>query len=193
MIRRLLPALSACFLLVSLAGCSTVITLASPPEFFEEPGPRQLGAPVGADRELVVSEAGYHVFRTPHCPVEERVRKVRRKRQRGILLAVLEVPLYGLGVADWILAYTIAETSREEKWLPPCPTGDVVPCGERVPAAGERVVLQFSDTGDQVVTRTDMEGGFDPESVLGRSDGTRHVNVYARDGTGFHYLDSGVW
>lgn len=182
--------LVGCF---GMSGCATMITLSMPPEYTVEPGLKSLGPPSSRDFTIKRSGDRFHVWQTPVCREKESKRKIGKKRQRGIIMAIIETPLFGLGILDWVMSYTVAESSREVETLPPAPTGEVHPCGPPKPASDLQLVIQVAGEEGQGTLRTGKDGSFALYGILGPSTGELYVNLFVTEKNGQRYLTTLWW
>jgi hypothetical protein len=134
----------------------------------------------------------YQLHRTPLCAEKVRMQRISRKQPRGFVLALAEMPLYGVGLLDWLYAKSISEESEEvlDTWLEP--TNKRIPCGETEPAPGQTVIVHTPRGIEepQKTVHTDPEGKLELRSLLRDHFGFGLVNLFVLCDEDLKYLRS---
>ncbi len=182
-------------LALAASGCASAITAASPPYTKEVEQGTHVEDEVRSyeyDLKSLSPVYSFQLHRTPLCPEKARMQRISRKQPRGFVLALAEMPLYGLGLLDWLYAKSISEESEEvlDTWLEP--TDKLMPCGEPELASGEVVILQTPREIDvpQKTVHTDSEGKLELESVLVDHFRFGLVNLFVLSDGDLKYLRS---
>ncbi len=188
-------ALALLLLAIVVSGCASAITTVSPPYTKEvEEDTHVVEEVSGYDYDLQRLPPGYsyQLHRVPLCAEKASMKKISRKQPRGFVFALAEMPLYGLGLLDWMYAVRIAEASEEvlDTWQEP--TNKLFPCGDREPAPGQTVVLQTPRQVQEprVLVETEEKGELRLSSVLSEHFQFGLVNVFVLCDGDLKYLRS---
>lgn len=192
---RLILALALAVLACAASGCASGLTSISRPYTKDLEEGRQVGEkPQSYRYELrkLPPLHAYQLFRTPLCPELQEMKRISRKQPRGFVLALAEMPLYGLGLLDWLYAKSISERSEQvlDTWLEP--TSRLVPCGEEEAAPRQTVVLQ-SPRGikePRITVRTDEEGKLQLRSLFEEHFRFGLINIFVFCDGDLKYLRS---
>jgi hypothetical protein len=184
---------SLCFF---VSGCATVLTTAYKPVKETRHGETLVGDQVGFNYSLNEEKDDLLLLKQPLCRENIQMIKVERKQLHGVIPAVLEMPFFGLGLLDLVVAGVITRASVEEK------PGDIVPgpkvdaCGEHQPAALQSLVVQYPISLTVMDATTDQSGRI-PLKLLKPADSRdRQFTIYVREETGLSYVktfDAGSW
>lgn len=155
--------MAACCLWIS--GCATVLTVAYPPVEETKKGDKRAGAQIGNHYVMTEKKGGLLLQKEPLCEQEIQVINVKRKHLHGVIPAVIEIPFFGLGIADLVLAGTYTRATVEETEGGYVKGTDVVVCGELSFAPGEELIIQFPVSLEVRHVRTD-EKGMIPHDIL---------------------------
>lgn len=177
------------------SGCASTITAVAPPYTKEVEKNTSLGNETRSYEYELISLPPIHSFqlrRIPLCAEKRRMQRISRKQPRGFILAMAEMPLYGLGLLDWLYAKSISKESEEvlDTWLEP--TNKLMPCGEAEPAPGEVVILQTPRGIEepQKKMHTAPKGKLELKSVLRDHFGFGLVNLFVLSDGDLKYLRS---
>ncbi len=97
-----------------------------PPYTFEKKGDTKLGGVVSFDFSLEpLGGYTYRVMETPICSIEQRIILVKKKQTRGALVALVELPIFGLGLADWVILILLPKTVKRRLIKDMCHQGDL--------------------------------------------------------------------
>ncbi len=162
------------------ASCATVLTTSFPPEDSFDTGVVSVGERISSQYHLEKNETNYTLFKTPLCKEETEKVQVTKKRLRGIIPAICEIPLYGLGIADWIVADLYSRGTETRKAVGKQATGNIVTCGDNTIASNTDLILQFSDSDMVVHAKTNGDGHINLESALDKGGFNRQVNIFVR-------------
>ena len=127
-------------------GCASALTMSAPRVEEVHNGEKGVGKRINAVYMLEEDEGIYTLTRQPYCKETVEEIQISRKRPRGFIIALCELPLYGLGAVDYLMAKIYANASEEEIGRMMADSGDVIPCGDIEKAAHEKVLLQFPDS-----------------------------------------------
>jgi hypothetical protein len=153
------------------SGCASALTTVSRPYTKDVRESTRIGEEISSYKYVLRSLPPMHTYqlhRNPLCAEMARMKKISRKQPRGFILALAEMPLYGLGLLDWLYAKSISRTSEKvlDTWQEP--TSKLFPCGPKEPAPHEVVVLQTPrrTAEPQMTVKTDEQGKLRLRSVL---------------------------
>ncbi|MFP4392884.1 MAG: hypothetical protein ACLFOA_08240 [Desulfohalobiaceae bacterium] len=186
------PLLGLPLLLLLTQGCASTYTAVAPSHTHQEKKDTSLGDPEDYTYKLQeqTNKYSYKVYKSPLCPELVHIQEITKKRPRGFLFAVAEMPLYGLGLVDWVLAHAIAQESEQTNKTWKEPTGRVIQCGAKQPAPRQKILLQLPRREEQLVQRTDKEGLLHLHSCLQNYSGEGQVNLFVIFGEDIKYLST---
>ncbi len=176
---------AACCLWTS--GCATVLTIAYPPVEETRKGDVRPGHQIGHHYVMTEEKDGLLLQKEPLCAQEIQVINVKRKRLHGVIPAIIEIPFFGLGIADLVVAGTYTRATVEESDGGYVKGSEVLTCGDLEFAPNEELILQFPVSMDVRHVTTD-EKGLIPISVLQnipRGETCFNVFVKLKDGPSF--------
>lgn len=164
--KSILRCFAIILLAVSCSGCASVLTQMGPLKSELKDGDTSTGE---FDRYEYSAEAEKDVIyleKTPMCEEKREKIRVMKKMPRGLLIMLLEIPVYGLGLIDMMYTYSIIEHSRKEVALAEYETGNLVECGKKEPAEGETLFIKNfgGDINEKAVT--DENGAVDLQEVM---------------------------
>lgn len=184
---------SLCFL---VSGCATVLTTAYKPIKETRHGETLIGDQVGFSYSLSEQKDDLLLLKQPLCRETVQMIKVERKQLHGVIPAVLEMPFFGLGLLDLVVAGAISRASVEEYPGDIVPRPQVATCGEHQPAANQSLVIQYPISVTVMDATTDQSGRI-PLKLLKPADARdRQFTIFIRDETGLSYVktfDVGSW
>lgn len=178
-----------CLLSLPLAmGCASALTMAAPRVEEVNYGEKGVGQRINVVYMLQEDEGIYTLTRQPYCKETVEEIQVSRKRPRGFILALCELPLYGLGAVDYLVAKIYAGASEEELGRLIADSGEVIPCGEVEKAAGEQVLLQFPDAKRVERLLTDDNATLQLEALLKEKGQDLQINVFVKKENDILYI-----
>lgn len=158
-------------------GCASVMTLAGPTQTTYEDGSVFVGAQTSFTYNVEKHEGRFVVYKVPQCKeMKERV-MLTRKKPRGVFFGILEVPLFGLGVADMVTAGLISKSSEVRTIYESAETKRTVSCGSKIPAPGERLVVDIPELKVSKIVETDKNGIINLEDFLKEDSGDLMVKL----------------
>ncbi|GAB6888400.1 hypothetical protein JCM13304A_18990 [Desulfothermus okinawensis JCM 13304] len=161
-----------------------------PPYTFEKKGDTKLGGVVSFDFSLEpLGGYTYRVMETPICSIEQRIILVKKKQTRGALVALVELPIFGLGLADWVIADTVAQNSKEEIDKGYVPSGRFKRCGRPSPLRSGKIIVQIPLTSTVMEMSTDVYGILDLKKIIS-SHPNSEVNIFVKKKDRVYYLTS---
>lgn len=170
------------FLVVALAsgltGCSTVLTRMGPMIYTLEDGEKSMGSPAKYEFSGSIHSNVIYFEKTPMCPeIIEKVR-IAQKQRRGRVFSMVEMVFFGLGLVDALKSQAVVEASREVTPLGEYESGKLLACGEKQPAAHEKLEISDRQRTFQKQAQTDENGRLDLDRVL--ADQQRVLNLSIR-------------
>jgi len=151
---------------VCCSGCASVLTQMGPLKSELKDGEKSIGEMARYSYSARVADDVIYLEKTPMC--EEKREKIRemKKLPRGLFLMILEVPVFGLGVADFALTYAVIENSKEKEELAEYGTGNYIECGKKSPASGETLLIRNYYAGLEKKAVTDENASVNLDEVL---------------------------
>lgn len=151
---------------VCCSGCASVLTHMGPLKSELKDGEKSIGEMARYSYSLRVEDDVIYLEKKPMCKeVREKIREMK-KLPRGLFLMILEIPVFGLGVADFALTYAVIENSKEQETLAEYETGNYLECGEKSPATGESLLIRNYYAGLEEKVVTDENGSVNLDEVL---------------------------
>lgn len=157
--------------LLFLYGCATVMTGAGPRETSYEDGESFPGKQTGYTYNVEKHEGRFMVYKIPQCEEMKEKIKLTRKKPRGVVFGIIEVPFFGLGVADMVVAGLVSKNSEVRTIDKNVPTGRSVSCGSKIPAPGEKLTVTIPELKITKTVVSDKDGIINLEEHLKRADG----------------------
>lgn len=183
-----------CFMIMScffLNGCATVMTMSgSPLKEVEIGDDRDSGREMSSNYKFVRGDKEFIVLRQPYCMETATEKIIYRKRMRGVIPAVVEIPLYGLGLVDLVVARQIAAKTIKVEDGDVVETGNIIECGDFRPAENAELVVQCPQTGQIAYARTGSDGEIAVGKLLSGFLNNSQVNVFVREDRCFAYLST---
>jgi hypothetical protein len=170
-----------------LNGCATILTTSFPPQDTFEKGEISMGEQINFNYAFTKNKNTFTLYKTPLCKEQIETIKVTQKRLRGIIPAIFEIPLYGLGIADWVTADLYSRQTRTTEKTGFENTGKIKKCGEPTVVPYADLILQFTDSGSVKHAQTDMNAQFDMNSLLPASAKTQ-INIFVNDNKRISYI-----
>lgn len=147
------------FLLAGLFGCSSTLTYFGPLKSKLVTGKRSTGPFDHYAYKYYVSDNDtLRVVKTSMCREMAEKLRVAKLQRRGFYLAVLEMPIFGLGLIDGLQSYALVKNSKKVEPLAKFDTGHTVACGGPVPAADEAFAVQDPVRNIRLILNTDDAG-----------------------------------
>ena len=178
------------FLIACCMGCSSVLTYMGPLKSELKDGETSVG-------ELSHYSYDYHVIKNtiflkkiPMCHQMQQKLRVMQKQRRGLYMAILEMPFFGLGLFDMLRSYAIVEDSRRVIPLAKYKTGETVECGKKKPAANEPLILRNEEKGIEEKAVTSDTGVLELNEIFPDVSGVLElqIQVEAQPSFSFSYL-----
>ena len=181
---------SLIILIVCCMGCSSVLTYLGPLKSELKNGDTSVG-------ELSHYSYDYHAIKNtifltkiPMCHQMQQKLRVMQKQRRGLYMALLEMPFFGLGLFDMLRSYAIVEDSRRVIPLAQYKTGETVKCGKKMPAANEPLILRNEEKGIEAKAVTSDTGVLELNEIFPDATGVLElqIQVEAQPSFSFSYL-----
>jgi|GEM_PF-1462171 len=153
-------------LVFGISGCSSVLTYLGPVKTEIVDGESYKGDIVEYDYNLTAENDRLHFTKSPLCKKIVQKVAVSKKEQRGYSLALLEMPLFGLGLFDMLRAHAIVEDSRRVEPLEKKFDGELVFCHGSQPASNETFIIKDEARSFEISARTDNEGIIDLKTLI---------------------------
>ncbi|VFQ43513.1 hypothetical protein [Desulfoluna butyratoxydans] len=171
-------------------GCASALTMSAPRVEETRTGDKGVGQRINAVYMLEEDEGIYTLTRQPYCKETIEEIQISRKRPRGFIIALCELPLYGLGAVDYLMAKIYANASEEELGRLMADSGDVIPCGDVEKAPGEKVLLQFPDSGRLKNLLTDDNAVIQLDECFKKSCRDLQIHVFVKKENDILYIST---
>ncbi|WP_300667461.1 hypothetical protein [Desulfoluna sp.] len=169
-------------------GCASGLTMVAPRVEEITEGEKGMGDRINVVYMLEEEKGIYTLTRQPYCKETVEKIQVSRKRPRGFIIALCELPLYGLGAVDYLVAKIYANASEEEMGRLIGNSGKIIPCGEVEPAAHEEILLQFPDSERIKRLLTDNKATLQLEELLKEKGQDLQINVFVKKENNILYI-----
>lgn len=177
---------AACCLWTS--GCATVLTVAYPPIEETRKGETKPSSQVGYHYVMSEEKSSLILQKQPLCAQEIKVIKVKRKQLHGVIPAIVEIPFFGLGIADLVIAGVFTRATVEESDGGYVRSSDIVVCGDMAFAPNEDLIVQFPMSTEVKHVRTDDKGMIPLAVLEAMPMGETYYNVFVREKGGVTYV-----
>lgn len=177
MFNRMLTIAVISVLIPFFTGCATILTAAAPPQTTYEEGKPFPGEPSGATYSIGQEQRRIILYKKDTCPEMKEKTRFTRKLPRGMIIAILEVPLLGLGVADLVASGLYSKISEERIFEENAPTGKLISCGEKSPAGGEDIIVEIPEIQLHRTMTTNRAGEIDLTEILKDQKGDVFVKL----------------
>ena len=161
-------------------GCASALTMMTPRVEEVSYGDKGVGERINVVYMLEEDKGVYTLTRQPYCKETEEEIQISRKRPRGFIIAICELPLYGLGILDYMVAKIYANGSEKELGRVTVDSGEITPCGDVEKAPGEEVLLQFPDSERVKQLLTDDKASLQLEELLKEKIQDLQINVFVK-------------
>lgn len=180
------------FLAVTLwsSGCATILTHTYPPVTETRQGESIQGDQAGHNYVVSREQDTMVLMSQPLCREKIQMTEIKRKQLRGVIGAIIEIPLFGLGILDLVTAGVYSKATRVETPIDPIPGPMVSPCGDFGPAPGIAVVVQYPDSLSSKVLQTGKKGQIAIADIKPEDKTETRLTLFIRDDKGLHYVKS---
>ena len=174
----LLTAILAMAMAMMISGCATTLTMMNPRTTKIETQEKYAGAFHEFEYRYNITAGKIELEKTPMCSEMAKAVRVSQKREIGYGPALLEMPLFGLGLFDIASARAISESSQEITPLSEYETGKLLSCGSPQPAEGEALIIESRADRKYWSATTDRDGKVDLNRIIGGTpEGAMDLNV----------------
>ncbi len=170
------------------SGCATVLTVAYPPVEETRHAEAKQGTQVAF--HYVMSEGKDHLLlqKEPLCSQDIKVINVKRKQLHGVIPAMVEIPFFGLGIADLVLAGVFTRATVEETDGGYVKGSDLIVCGNLAFAPDEDLIIQFPASTEVKHVKTDQKGMIPLTFLETMPKGENSFNVFVKEDAGVSYV-----
>lgn len=180
--------LASCFF---LNACATALTISGTPlkevVLDEE---RNNGRLITTNYQLIEGTKEFTLLEKPYCMETAKEKIIFKKRLRGVIPAIFEIPLYGLGLLDLVIAKQYSKNTVREEEGSVVETGSIIECGDYKPVVNAELIVQCPETGQIVYVSTDSSGEITANKLFAGFLQNSQVNVFVRDDHCFAYVSS---
>lgn len=174
-------------LVVTTMGCSSVLTYLGPLKSELKDGETSVGDFSHYKYDYHAIKSNIYIKKTPMCEQMRQKLRVMQKQRRGLYMALIEMPFFGLGLFDMLRSYAIVDESRREIPLAKYRTGEAVQCGKKMPAADEPLIISNEELGIEARAKTDPAGEVDLSRVLPDVSGIVELEIQLEQKPGFSF------
>ena len=164
-------------LVATTMGCSSVLTYLGPLKSELKDGDTTVGDFSHYQYDYHAIKNTISLKKSPMCEQMRQKLRVMQKQRRGLYMALLEMPFFGLGLFDMLRSYAIVDESRRVIPLAKYPTGEAVQCGKKMPAANETLIIENPEKGIEAAAKTDQTGVVDLSKVLPDVSGVVELQI----------------
>jgi len=164
-------------LVAATMGCSSVLTYLGPLKSELKDGDTTVGNFSHYQYDYHAIKNTISLKKIPMCEQMRQKLRVMQKQRRGLYMALLEMPFFGLGLFDMLRSYAIVDESRRVIPLAKYPTGEAAQCGKKMPAANETLIIENPEKGIEAAAKTDQTGVVDLSKVLPDVSGVVELQI----------------
>lgn len=186
--RKLLYFISILIISLTAGGCATIMTMTTPPVEEISLGQKGVGEQISINYKYIDGEPLGTLMMQPYCMETAEQEIMTRRRMHGVVPALVEIPLYGLGLLDLVGAGVYAKASEETRAGDYVRTGNIIECGDFEPASETTLYVQCSETGQMKSLATDISGKVDTDSLYKGFYGGCQINLFVKEEGGFAYI-----
>ncbi len=181
------------FILVLLSclftnGCATVLTISAPSVEEVTLGKKATGKQISINYHYFDGKEKGTLMKQPYCFETAEQMIMTRKRMHGAVPAIIEIPIFGLGLLDLISAGVYAKASEEEVRGNFVETGEIVECGKFAPAPETELIIQCAETGQINKVSTDTDGNISTNQIYAGFFQNAQLNLFVKEDGGFAYI-----
>lgn len=173
---------------LSAGGCATILTMTTPPVEEITLGKKGLGEEISSNYKFVENKQVGTLLKQPYCLETAQQEIMTRRRMHGVVPALVEIPIYGLGLIDLISAGVYSKASEELTIGNYVETGAIVECGEFKPVPGMTLYVQCAATSQMKSVKTDADGNVDTKTLYKEFYKGSQLNLFVREDSGFAYI-----
>ncbi len=169
-------------------GCATILTMSAPSVKEITLGKKAIGKQISINYHYRDGEKKGTLMRQPYCMETAEQMIMTRKRMHGVVPAMVEIPLYGLGLLDLVSAGIYAKASEEEVEGNFVETGEIIDCGKFEPATETDLYIQSAETGEINKVVTDAAGNVTTKLIYAGFVQSSQLNLFVKEEGGFAYI-----
>lgn len=174
--------------MVVISSCATITTLSMPSVESEAKGDTKIGPITTYDFHVEhVGGLILKIYETPICSIVQKHYIIKKKQTRGALPALVELPIFGLGLADFVIADILAQNTKKEMDMGYVPTGEFTVCGEKIPLKNAKILIQLPVTLMVETAFTDGSGNLNLAKILDTYN-EKAINLFVVKKDKIYYL-----
>jgi hypothetical protein len=171
-----------------VSGCATALTVAHSPISETLHGDTVTGDPVGFNYAVSEEKNDLLLQKQPLCGQKIQLVEVKRKQLHGVIPAIVEMPLFGLGLLDLVVAGVYTKATVVETPGPFTDGPEVSICGDFEPASEQEVFVQYPVSITSKTVITDDKGRIPYKTIKPVNSRDRQFTVFIRENTGLTYV-----
>ncbi|MBC2713761.1 MAG: hypothetical protein HF978_00430 [Desulfobacteraceae bacterium] len=175
-------------LIITFSGCSSIMTYLGPLKSELVDGETSHSELSRYDYGFQEGKHTLLIEKTPMC--KEMVQRLRleKKQLRGFPIAIFELIFYGFGLLDMACVYGIIENSKKVEPLAYYATGNLLVCGEKIPAGNETFVIENKIFGIHQTAITNADGLLKLDPKLSERAKMNRLNIYLKNDPSVSYV-----
>ena len=185
---KYLPFILVLFSCLLTNGCATILTISAPSVEEITLGKKAIGKQISINYHYDDGKDKGTLTRQPYCMETAEQMIMTRKRMHGVVPAMVEIPIYGLGLLDLISAGIYAKASEEEVRGNFVETGEIIDCGKFQPAPETVLYIQCAETGQINKVVTDAAGNVATKQIYAGFFQSSQLNLFVKEDGGFAYI-----
>ncbi|MFA6011805.1 MAG: hypothetical protein WC799_17575 [Desulfobacteraceae bacterium] len=170
------------------SGCATVLTVAYPPLEETRHGETKPGSQVAFHYVMSEEKDSLLLQKQPLCSQQIQIIKIKRKQLHGVIPAIVEVPFFGLGIADLVVAGVYTRATVEESDGGYVKGVEIMACGDLMFAPNEELIIQYPTSTDVKHMRTNEKGMIPLNSLEHMPKGENSFNVFVKEEKGVSFV-----
>ncbi|MBU1170819.1 MAG: hypothetical protein KKD44_14755 [Proteobacteria bacterium] len=178
------------------SGCATVLTTAYPPIHETRHGESIQGDTIGFSYAVTEEKNDLVLHKQPVCRQNIQLVNIKRKQLHGVIPAVLEMPFFGLGLLDLVVAGVYTRATVDEEKGDTIPGVEVSICGDYQIAPGQAVLIQYPGSVTFKNIQTNDVGKILLKDILPSNAQDRRFTIFVKEPTGLSYVktyDKTMW
>lgn len=177
-----------CCTCLCASGCATILTCSFPKVKDTLKGEKIIGDQVDYHYSLTESKDTLVLQRQPLCSEKIKIINVEKHQLHGVIPAMVEIPFFGLGIFDLVIAGSVSRATMVESDGGTIKSSEVVVCGDYAPVPNKVLIIQFPESFTISHLTTDEKGGVPISAILALQKKDAQFNIFVKDNNGLSYV-----
>ncbi|MDA8402843.1 MAG: hypothetical protein M0Z56_01405 [Desulfobacteraceae bacterium] len=177
-----------CCTCLCASGCATILTCAFPKVKETKQGEKVSGDQVAYHYSLTETKDSLVLLRQPLCSQRIKITTVEKHQLHGVIPAMVEIPFFGLGIVDLVIAGTVSRATADEYDSGTIKSGEVIVCGNYTPAPNADLVIEFPESIGVSHLKTDANGKVLLAAIKGIQKKDFHYIIFVKEKDGVSYV-----